>query len=88
MSRETDATGTWVLLNGARHPLPPSGLLVDLLATLGVTADTPAVAVAVNGRVVPRSAWAESRIGPGDAVEVVRPIQGGAPGDATDDIAR
>lgn len=72
-----DPGGAWVVLNGERRPLPPTGLLVDLLVAVGVTPQTPAVAVAVNGRVVPRSVWAASRVAHGDQVEVVRPIQGG-----------
>jgi sulfur carrier protein len=35
------------------------------------------LAVAVNGAVVPRSCWDETRINPGDAVEIVRPAPGG-----------
>lgn len=71
------AVAPWVLVNGTRHPLPPSGSLGELLSSLGIALDTPAVAVALNGQVVPRVQWAASRVAPGDVVEIVRPIQGG-----------
>jgi len=67
----------WVVLNGERRPAPATGLLTDLLATVGVTSDTPAVAIALNGRVVPRAGWAASRVAQGDVIDVLRPIQGG-----------
>jgi sulfur carrier protein len=35
------------------------------------------LAVAVNGEVVPRAAWATTMLSPGDDVEIVRPRQGG-----------
>jgi len=35
------------------------------------------VAVAVNGRVVPRSGWSEAALAPGDRVEIVRALPGG-----------
>jgi thiazole synthase len=39
----------------------------------------PGVAIAVNGQVVPRRAWAETALNDGDDVRVVRPVAGGAP---------
>jgi sulfur carrier protein len=35
------------------------------------------IAVAVNGEVVPRSSWQETRLADGDRVEVVTAVQGG-----------
>ena len=35
------------------------------------------LAVALNGEVVPRSQWAECRLGPGANVEVLTAVQGG-----------
>jgi sulfur carrier protein len=37
----------------------------------------PGIAVAINGSVIPRVAWAYTTLHPGDAVEVVRARQGG-----------
>ena len=36
-----------------------------------------AVAVALNGTVVPRSAWEETRLSAGDSLEVLTPTAGG-----------
>ncbi len=35
------------------------------------------IAIAVNGRVVRRAAWAETAINEGDRIEIVRAMQGG-----------
>ena len=35
------------------------------------------IAVALNGSVVPRSAWSETALKPGDDIEIVRAMQGG-----------
>ncbi len=69
--------GGWITVNGARRPLPDSGSLVRLLGDLGIPPDAPAVAVAVNDRIVPRGAWDTWRLTPDDRVEIVKPIQGG-----------
>jgi sulfur carrier protein len=39
--------------------------------------DRRRVAVAVNGAVVPRAAWADTLLAGGDAVEVLAPVAGG-----------
>jgi sulfur carrier protein len=49
----------------------------ELLAGKGVEAQGRGVAVAVNGRVVPRGLWSDTRLAPGDAVEIVRAMKGG-----------
>ncbi len=35
------------------------------------------IAVALNGAIVPRAAWPQTRLRPGDSVEIVRARQGG-----------
>ena len=35
------------------------------------------IAIAVNGRVVRRSAWGETPVNEGDRIEIVAPMQGG-----------
>jgi sulfur carrier protein len=49
------------------------------LAALLDARDIPArgIAVAVNGAVVPRAAWAATNLRPGDQIEIVRARQGG-----------
>jgi sulfur carrier protein len=51
--------------------------IVELLAELGVEERARGVAVAVNGEVVPRTAWPARRVGDGDRVEVLNAMQGG-----------
>jgi sulfur carrier protein len=51
--------------------------LVALLADKGIDTDARGVAVALNGAVVPRAAWAQTQLRPGDAIEIVRAKQGG-----------
>lgn len=41
------------------------------------TAGACGVAVAVNGEVIPRSAWARTELVPGDRVELLSAVQGG-----------
>jgi len=48
-----------------------------LLESLGITLARSGVAVAVNGTVVPRLKWAETRLSGGDKVEIIRAVQGG-----------
>lgn len=68
-----------ILLNGALR-LPPTGAdghcsVADVVPL--VAADAGGVAVAVNGAVVPRSAWKSTSLTAGDRVEVVTAVQGG-----------
>jgi thiazole synthase len=66
-----------VTVNGELHPLPQALSLADLLRRFGY--DGPRIAVEVNREVVPRNRHAEVLIRPGDAVEVVTLVGGGAP---------
>jgi sulfur carrier protein len=50
-----------------------SGLLIER----GIEADARGVAVALNGAVVPRAAWAETALNADDSVEIVHAKQGG-----------
>jgi sulfur carrier protein len=51
--------------------------IADLLAERAVEMNQRGIAVAVNGSVVPRSAWGETALRPGDHIEIVRAKQGG-----------
>ena len=54
--------------------------LVDLAGFLAARGIDPAarfLAVALNGAVVRRASWSEAALNTGDAVEIVRPLQGG-----------
>lgn len=64
-----------VRLNGEPRALPAGWTVRDLLVDLG--ADRPGVAVAVDGRVVPRSSHAERTLADGAVIEVIRAVGGG-----------
>jgi sulfur carrier protein len=51
--------------------------LAELLASRSLPAKGRGIAVALNEAVVPRARWSETRLEPGDRVEIVRPIVGG-----------
>jgi sulfur carrier protein len=65
-----------VVLNGARHSADTDSL-AEFLVAQGVDATRRFVAVAVNGMVVPRQDWPNSRLAEGDEIEIVQPIKGG-----------
>ncbi|ASG21511.1 MULTISPECIES: sulfur carrier protein ThiS [Nitrospirillum] len=51
--------------------------LPALLGEAGVELGARGIAVAVNGTVVPRARWAERAVADGDAIEIVKVLQGG-----------
>jgi sulfur carrier protein len=51
--------------------------IAQLLAARGIDPAARFLAVAVNGAVVRRATWEEAALQAGDAVEIVRPLQGG-----------
>jgi len=65
-----------IRINGEARPFDAE-TIPALLATVGVGGTARAVAVAVNGRVVPRHAWPDVTLVPGDEVEIVTPLAGG-----------
>lgn len=67
---------TEIRINGETEPLA-AGTLEALLAEKAVDTGRRGIAVALNGAVVPRSAWAATALHPGDSVEIVRARQGG-----------
>jgi sulfur carrier protein len=54
-----------------------AGTLAALLEEKTVDVAQRGIAVAVNGEVVPRAAWAETPLRSGDRIEIVRARQGG-----------
>lgn len=51
--------------------------VAQLLADRGINPAARFLAIAVNGTVVRRAQWPEAALKAGDAVEIVRPLQGG-----------
>jgi len=64
-----------VKVNGAERQLADGATVADLLGELGL--DRDGVAVAVDGRVVPRSQHHETELSDGAAIEVIRAVGGG-----------
>ena len=65
-----------VTVNG--RPTRTTATRIDaLLAELGHAADRRGIAVALNGEVVPRAAWATTPIAEHDTIEIVGAVQGG-----------
>ena len=65
-----------IRVNGEVEPLG-AATLAALLAEKTVDTGQRGIAVALNGSVVPRAAWRETVLQPGDSVEIVRARQGG-----------
>ncbi len=63
-------------MNGEERPYRGESVR-EMLAVSGIDPDRRGVAVAVNAEVLPRSRWDETRLKPGDRLEVVQPLQGG-----------
>jgi sulfur carrier protein len=65
-----------IRVNGEVEPLGVP-TVAALLAEKAVDTAQRGIAVAINGAVVPRAAWAATPLRPGDNVEIVRARQGG-----------
>lgn len=64
-----------IVLNGKEHALEPGATVRDLLQALG--RDRDGIAVAVELRVVPRSAHASTVLAAGARVDVIQAVGGG-----------
>jgi sulfur carrier protein len=64
-----------VQVNGDWRAVPEGTTVAGLLESVGATAR--GVAVALNGEVVQRSAWAEVIVPPGAKLEILTAVQGG-----------
>jgi thiamine biosynthesis protein ThiS len=64
-----------VTVNGQTRALGAGATVAALLAAIGL--DTRKVAVERNETIVPRSAYADTRLADGDALEIVHFIGGG-----------
>ncbi len=65
-----------VRVNGAERELAP-GTTVDAVVRTLATEPARGVAVAIDGEVVPRSAWERTVLADGQELEVLRAVQGG-----------
>jgi sulfur carrier protein len=71
----TTAATVEITVNGEARELPAPATVADLLARIGL--DTRKVAVERNLEIVPRSAYADTALSEGDALEIVHFIGGG-----------
>lgn len=69
-------TDAEIRVNGECEPLV-AATIEALLAEKAVDTGQRGIAVALNGAVVPRGAWRDTTLKPGDKVEIVRARQGG-----------
>ncbi|HZK88554.1 MAG TPA: sulfur carrier protein ThiS [Stellaceae bacterium] len=67
---------TRVKINGVDEEVAAT-TVAQLLAGRGIDPGARFLAVAINGAVVRRAAWDALELSAGDAVEIVRPLQGG-----------
>jgi sulfur carrier protein len=65
-----------IQINGEQEPLVVA-TLAALLEEKAVDVAQRGIAVALNGAVIPRAAWPQTPLKPGDNVEIVRARQGG-----------
>ncbi|HEX8133574.1 MAG TPA: sulfur carrier protein ThiS [Actinomycetes bacterium] len=66
-----------VIVNGRPAEVAAGETVAGLLAALGHPPGGPGIAVALNGEVVPRGAWATTGLGDRDRLEVLGASQGG-----------
>jgi sulfur carrier protein len=75
MTSASEQAHLTVTVNGATAPCAAGTSVAALVA--GITEAERGVAVALNGEVVPRSAWAATGLTEGDRIEVLTAAQGG-----------
>jgi len=66
-----------VIVNGRPAEVAAGETVAGVLAMLGHAPGGPGIAVALNGEVVPRGAWATTSLGDHDRLEVLGASQGG-----------
>ena len=66
-----------IRVNGQDEPLITATLAALLEEKAVDNTGQRGIAVAVNGAIVPRAAWPQTTLRPGDSIEIVRARQGG-----------
>jgi sulfur carrier protein len=66
-----------IWLNGEQRDLPAGASLSEAVQAAGAQREARGIAVAVDGEVVPRGRWHDTRLADGQRVEVVQAVQGG-----------
>ncbi len=65
-----------VFVNGEYRELPDGATVLSVLEELGVA--RRGTAAALDGEVIPRGEWADTRLRDGQELEVLHAVQGGA----------
>jgi len=68
-------TAISIVVNGEKREAHPGAMVTDLLVTLGL--DSGRVAIERNLEILPRPAWAQTPVNPGDRYEIVQFVGGG-----------
>ena len=66
-----------VLVNGVEVELSLDARVSDAVASIRKGVPARGIAVAVNGTVVPKSSWTETRLSDADRVEILTAVAGG-----------
>ncbi len=66
-----------LIVNGDPRRLPAGATVASVIELLDVAPGARGVAVAVDGEVIARSRWADTKLREGSSVEVLAAIQGG-----------
>ena len=66
---------TTITVNGAARPFDPGMSVADLVRDLAL--EGKRIAVELNGEIVPRSRYAQTRLAAGDRLEIVGAVGGG-----------
>ena len=66
-----------IWLNGEERDLPAGVTVAEAVGASGASPDGRGVAAAVDGEVVPRDRWQQTRLEDGQRVEIVQAVQGG-----------
>jgi thiamine biosynthesis protein ThiS len=64
-----------IVVNGEKREAQPGAMVADLLLTLGL--DSSRVAIERNLAILPRPAWPQTPVEPGDRYEIVQFVGGG-----------
>lgn len=66
-----------LVVNAVASDMDDAATIADVVRGLAGVADPRGVAVALNGAVVPRAAWAATRPADGDTIDILTAVQGG-----------
>jgi thiamine biosynthesis protein ThiS len=64
-----------IIVNGEKRDARPGAMVADLLVALGL--DSGRVAIERNLEILPRPAWTQTPVEPGDRYEIVQFVGGG-----------